>query len=361
VYLLTLSPKGPDKKDKISEVKLNLAKQGITLINFNYTPFGFRMLFKLIYILFYLIVFSWRNKIKTIHAWCTPAGAIGYVLSLVTGRPLVLDSFEPHAQTMLETNTWKKNSLAYRILFFLEGHQLARATHVICAAEGMINYSKTTYGIKKDHYYVKPACVNLDLFNKKTKDNLLVPELKEKTVVCIYAGKFGDIYLSREVFDFFKIASDYWGDSFKVLLLTNHSEEELSDFCKQSNLKRETLVKRFVPHHEVPNYMALGDFGICPVNPVPSKEFCTPIKNGEYWAMGLPVVITKNISTDSQLIHQQNAGYVLNDLNAVEYQKAVLKIDDLLKDPNLHQRIRAIAEQYRNFQIAEDIYASIYA
>lgn len=361
IYLLTLSLKKQGKAEKFKEVKKTLEQQGISLINFNYNPFGLRMLFKLIYILSYLVFFSLKNKIKTIHAWCTPAGAIGYVVSVLTGIPLILDSFEPHAETMVETNTWKKSSLAYHLLFFMERQQLKRATHVICAAEGMISYSKKTYHVFKDHYYVKPACVNLDLFRKTNRNFADVPEISENMIVCIYAGKFGDIYLSREVFDFFRIAASHWGEKFKVLLLTNHSNEELDLFCKDSQLNRSVIVKRFVPHDEVPKYMELGSFGICPVTPVPSKEFCTPIKNGEYWAMGLPVVITKNISTDSALISKHNAGYVLNELNDEEYQNAVKKIDTLLKDKDLSGHIRSIAETERNFSIAENIYKAIYA
>ena len=361
LFLLTLSLKNQSKAAKFKEVRQDLQQQGITLVNFNYNPFGLRMFFKLIYILFYLIFFSVKNKVNTIHAWCTPAGAMGYVLSVATGIPLILDSFEPHAETMLETNTWKKNSLAYRLLFFMERRQLKRAAHVICAAEGMTSYSEKTYGIRKDHYYVKPACVNLNLFKKSGRNPSLVPEITAGSVVCVYAGKFGDIYLSKEVFDFFKVASSYWGKNFKVLLLTNHSNEELNFFCEQSRLDRSVIVKRFVPHDEVPKYMELGDFGICPVNPVPSKEYCTPIKNGEYWAMGLPVVITKNISTDSALILKHDAGYVLNELNEKEYLAAVKKIAGLLADSAHETRIRNIAVTQRNFSIAEEIYAAIYA
>ena len=77
--------------------------------------------------------------------------------------------------------------------------------------------------------------------------------------------------------------------------------------------------------------------------------------------MGLPVVITKNISTDSALIAKHNAGYVLNELNDKEYQAAVEKIAGLLADSSHETRIRNIAVTQRNFSIAEKIYSAIYA
>ncbi|MBA2613912.1 MAG: glycosyltransferase [Bacteroidetes bacterium] len=361
ILLFTLTPRSRNATKDYLKAKEDFNKEGITLINFNYSPFGFIMGLKFIYIFFSLIFLTISNRINYIHAWCTPGGAIGYIVSIFTGKPLILDSFEPHAQSMVETKTWKKDGFMFKILFKLEKLQLKRAVNVICAAEGMIAYSQKVYGLVKPKYYVKPACVDLDLFSKKEKDLSLVKELGQSSRVCIYIGKFGDIYLSQEVFDFFKVASSYWGEKFKVLLLTNHSDEEVNSFCESSGLNNKVIIKLFVEHKFVPQYLSLADFGICPVKSVPTKEYCTPIKNAEYWAMGLPVVITKNISTDSALIHDNNIGYVLNELNNEEYTNAVKKIDSLLQDKTLENKIRKIAETHRNYSIAENIYHSIYS
>ncbi len=360
IFLMTLTPEAETTAQEYEENKQALKDKQIHLVNFTYKPFGLGMGLKLTGILMYLVRFIAREKISVIHAWCTPGGAIGYILSRFTGRPLVLDSFEPHAESMLETTTWKKNSLAYRLLFKLEKLQLRRASEVICAAPGMIAYSQETYGITKERYFVKPACVDLGLFDPKHVLPVSLPELGADSVVCVYAGKFGDIYLSGEVFDFFATARAFWGERFKVLLLTNQKEEEIRAFCDSSGLPFETVIKKFVAHHDVPSYMALGSFGICPVKPVPTKTYCTPIKNGEYWAMGLPVVITNHISIDSTIIEEQGIGYVLKALNNEEYLKAVKALDVLLRDQQLAGKIRAIAETERNYSLAEKIYATIY-
>jgi glycosyltransferase involved in cell wall biosynthesis len=361
VYLLTLTPASQSAEEEYQRTYDELKARNIILVNFTYRRFGFAMVMKMMAILLFLLRFIYTKKIRVIHAWCTPGGAIGYVLSLITGRKLVLDSFEPHAESMRETGTWKKNSLAYRLLFKLEKLQLRRASHVICAAEGMIVHSQQTYGIVKDHYFVKPACVDLSLFNKEHMPlPLSVSGIEKDSVVCVYAGKFGDIYLSQEVFDFFRVAASFWGIRFKVLLLTNHTDEEIAGYCRVSGLAASCIIKKFVPHADVPKYMALGNFGICPVKSVPTKKYCTPIKNGEYWAMGLPVVITKDISVDSDLIAGEEIGYVLQNLSDGEYAHAVKKIDELIKSPGINKKIRKVAEQYRSFDIADRIYTTIY-
>ena len=108
--------------------------------------------------------------------------------------------------------------------------------------------------------------------------------------------------------------------------------------------------------------MGLGDFGITPVKPIPTKRYCSPIKDGEYWALGLPVIITKDISDDSSIIESENIGAVLRELNVEEYKKAIDKIEIFLREgSSLSTRIFAVAKKYRSFEIAEKVYNKVYA
>jgi hypothetical protein len=307
-----------------------------------------------------------KEKIQYIHAWCSPAGMIGYLLSVFTSRKLIIDSYEPHAESMIENGTWKKSSLAYVVLNFFEKRIAKNADVLISTTKSFMDYSIKKYKLDKNKFYVKPACVDLNLFSdknikyKKLLENL---DLEDK-IVCVYAGKFGGIYLGQEVFDLIKIAENFWGDKFRFLLLTSHSENEIETYRKKSNIDIKTIIKQFVPFKDIPNYIGLGDFALTPVKPVPSKLYCTPIKNGEYWALGLPIIITKNISDDSEIIESNKIGYVLNELNSEEYLKSIQVINDFISNNSRNQifhKIRDIAEKYRNFQIAEKIYYQVYS
>jgi hypothetical protein len=356
IFLVTL--------DK-TELKLRSDEPVITNISFLYKKFGVAGALMWIKILITLIRLIKKEKITTIHTWCTPAGAIGYILSLITGKKLILDSFEPHAEAMAEGRTWKPGGIAFRILFSLEKLQLKRATEVICANQGMIEHSQKVYGIKKSRYFVKPACVDLELFsyrNIKKRELIDALQLNDK-ITCVYAGKFGGLYLEQEIFDLLKVAADHWGDKFRVLLLTNHTDDEIYSYASRSKLDKKQIIKRFVPHKEIPDYIGAADFAICPMKPLPSRRYSAPIKNSEYWALGLPVIITKNISNDSELILKHHVGYVLSELSVKEYQKAITLIDELISNNSraeLYARIRPIAESQRNFNISRQIYSSIY-
>ena len=77
----------------------------------------------------------------------------------------MLDSFEPHAEPMVEAGQWSGNSLAFRLLFALEKKQVRRADVVIGCVDKMKDYVEEKYGVQIDHFYSKSACVNLSLFD----------------------------------------------------------------------------------------------------------------------------------------------------------------------------------------------------
>lgn len=343
----------------------DLTEWSIKNISIKYHPFGVNGIWMWMKIILKLILLIRKEKVEIIHTWCTPAGAMGYILSKITGKHLVLDSYEPHAEAMVENGNWQKNSFAFKLLFFLEKLQTKRANYIVSTTIGMESYAQEKYHYCGNNFFVKPACVDLAFFSEtKIKNKELIEKFHlEDKIVCVYAGKFGGIYLDKEVFDFFKIAEDYWGEKFIALILSSHSSSEIEQFRVESNIKESSILHLFVSHAEIPKYIGLGDFAITPVKPIPTKKYCTPIKDGEYWALGLPVVITKDISDDSDIIKKHKIGAILEKLNNESYLQAIKEIDNILTThlkQDLQNKIRLIAIEYRNFEIADKIYKTIY-
>ena len=366
IFLLTLEQSFYRmNEEEWKKEKDKLLKDNIHLIRFKYSNFGLEMLIRINLLLVYLSYSIWTKNIQTIHSWCTPAGALGYLLSKITGKPLVIDSYEPHAEAMIENGTWTKKSWKFKILFWLEKKQSKRAKTVIALTEGMKHYAEMKYHATFQHYYVKPALVNLQkFFWDNTQYNQLRKEQNlEDKIICVYTGKIGGIYLNEEFFDFFKVADDYWENKFHLYLLTDKNQEEIRQQINSKKILKGKIEAFFVPHDQINNYLQMADFAVNFVKPVPSKRYCTSIKDGEYWALGLPIVITKNISDDSDIIKNNRIGSVLEDLNDEAYLKSIKEIDNLLSQNSrqeVYQKIRPIAEKYRNFEIAEKIYSEIY-
>lgn len=346
-----------------AEINKNWSPKNMMLLPQPYHQMGLKKMIAVVNDLSRLYKLIKKEKILIIHSFCTPAGAFGYLLSKLSRTRLIIDSYEPHAEAMVENGTWNKGGLAFRLLFLFEKLQSQAGECFISTASGMKHYAKQKFGVNIKRFFLKPACVDLNKFSLAQKDEKLLQDLKlHDKIVCVYAGKLGGIYLNEEVFDFIKECYNYWGDRFRFLLLTNTSEEEVIQQLERVNIPKDIIVQRFVTHKDIAAYLRLGDFAINPVKPVPTKRYCTSIKDGEYWATGLPVVITKNISDDSDIIKKNQIGYVLESLNQSEYRNAISRIEELINSPQdiLKNKIRNVAEKYRSFEIAKKIYNEIY-
>ena len=307
-----------------------------------------------------------KEKFTVLHAWCTPAGSVAAILKMICSKiKLVLDSVEPHAEAMVECKIWNKG-IKFKALFYLEKLQIRKANRLIFAAKGMDKYISEKYHLNIAGYYVKPACIDLAAFSENLiKDSPLLKQFGlEDKIVCVYAGKFGGFYMEDETFQFVKQCEEYWGkDKFRFLLLSNAADKYLESKRLKYDINKQTTIKLFVPHNEVPKYMGMADFALSPYKPAPSKRYGTPIKNGEYWALGLPVIITPGISEDSEIIEKNKAGAVLHGFSNEDYIKAIKAIDVIISSRSkeeIYKIIRPFAEKYRNFSIAEQVYSSIY-
>jgi glycosyltransferase involved in cell wall biosynthesis len=364
IYLVTLEKEEFRNVRPAAQVRNELRQEGIEWLSFDYSRFGWSAIVAWLHIVPRLAVLVFRHNIGWIHCWATPAGAVGVLVHFVTRRPLIVDSFEPHAEAMVENGTWRRNGLAFRLLFLLEKIQARRASALIGTTEGMRTYCRRTLGVSPARFLVKPACVDLEKFQLREKSLLpgLPPDLLGKDRVLVYAGKIGGIYLDRELFEFLAAAYRRWPARFHAILLTHHDLASIQKKCREAGVPSEAVSALGVSHEKVPDYLSLADFAITPVKPVPTKRYCSPIKDGEYWAMGLPVIITADISDDSEIIEKEGVGVVLRGLSQSEYESALAQLDVLLEKPRaqMQRAIRELARKYRDYSRAAEVYKQIY-
>lgn len=366
ISLVTMERAAPGNPLREPEaLRVRLEESGIDWIPLPYRPFGILAACLMAAHTLRLAVHCLSRDIRAIHAFCTPAGGVGCLLSVALGIPLVLDSYEPHADAMVELGVWKSRGAAFRILHALERLQSHRARAVIAATASMRSYAESRFGVRFEKFFVKPACVDLGRFRRvDSRTSPLARRLGlEGKVVCVYAGKLGGIYLEEEVFEIFKAAGEHWGPRFRALLLSGDDRSKVRALCVRVGFDPDRLVHEYVPYHEMPDYLAVADFALTPVRPVPTKSHCTPIKDGEYWAMGLPVLITPGISTDSEIIGRERIGVVLKDLSQESYRRAIQEIDELMAGEStdaLRARVRGAAETHRSFAVARPAYDGVY-
>ncbi|MFB9864457.1 hypothetical protein [Rufibacter immobilis] len=348
--------------DKGSPVQAPKHDNGISYIHASFSSSFIGKVIQYVRTIIKLVLLARNKDVAAVHAFCTPGAMIGYIVSALSGKPLLIDSLEPHAECMVESGTWSRESLYFKMLFFFEKLSVKNAKAIICVTPTMPSYVKEKYDYEIKDLYFKPACVDLRSFEVAANNtgNLKRELGISNEIICAYVGKFGDLYLEDEVFEFFAECYAYWGGRFKVLLLTNQSDEYLNKKSVESNFPFGNIIKKFVSPVEVPLYLSTASFAISPLKPIPTRRYCTPIKTGEYWAAGLPVVITRDISIDSDIIEQKNIGYVLKEFTINEYKNACLTIESLLQDRQLHSKVKDVAKEYRSFELAERAYAGAF-
>lgn len=345
----------------------NLKEKGIEWLSFPYFRFGLSSVLAVLQAIIKLTFLILKNRISYIHAFCTPAGTIGYILKKLTFTYLVIDSYEPHAENMLENGEWSHESKAFKILNFFEKRQTQVALHIIATTFKMKEYALNRFHHHIQSFFVKPAGVNTEKFNPQNFDKL---ELRKQynipldAIVCVYIGKFGGIYYKEEIFQLIKAAQDYWKKDFYFLVGTPIEKQKFELWANQYAIHLNQIVfQSYIPHEQVPQFLAMADFGLNPVKPLPTKRYCTSVKDGEYWAMALPIVITPNISDDSDYIKEKGIGVIWEDTSYQGCLKVCEEMDMLLKSdklPDIKKEIRQLAIDVRDFKNFEKIYQTIY-
>jgi len=108
----------------------------------------------------------------------------------------------------------------------------------------------------------------------------------------------------------------------------------------------------------IPNY----NFGvsICKINAGPSLTAAMPTKIGEFLACGRPIVVNKGLGDMDKLVKEFNVGIVL-DGEKENLIKGALELIDLLSDPELPNRCRALAENHFSMDVGAKSYLNLYS
>ena len=130
---------------------------------------------------------------------------------------------------------------------------------------------------------------------------------------------------------------------------------------RDSGLPRGAWSVGSVPHPGVPEELARRDAGMFLFTRGISEHGCSPTKVGEYWAMGLPVVITPNVSDTEDIIRRERVGVLLSGFSDEAYERALDELLALLEDSDLPKRCRAAAEEHYGLEPACERLQALYA
>jgi hypothetical protein len=182
-------------------------------------------------------------------------------------------------------------------------------------------------------------------------------------VIGVYTGKLGGMYYDVEFCDFIKACIAHWKGDFHLVFCTSMPLAETTQYLESQGIAAQYFTIRFAPLAQLPQYLALADFGLSFSRPSEARQYGCPTKNPEYWAAGLPVVATDAILDDNREIAVKPfLGVVVTreDLLHPEAKIGQLEEQIRLRTQNIDQ-IRNYAIQERSFDRVRKVYEEIYS
>lgn len=303
--------------------------------------------------------------INVIVARGAPAGSL--VLSVAAKRhiPFIVESFEPHAEYMRVSGVW--HSLSPKFLFesIWEKQQKQKATAIITVSE---KYRETLIHkeqLPEKRVWTIPCIADVDKFVYSSTDRERIRtayNISCGTRVGIYVGKFGGIYYSQKAYECFAAAYRFWKEKFFLIILTPQSVQEIETQLINYKIPLNKVLIKRVPHAEVPGYLSAADFAYSFHRSSKVSHAFSPIKNGEYWANGLPIVISDNIGDDSDIVKKHHAGLVFNasqPLSEGFFEHLEVLLSQNTRE-SMSKIIKPIALRYRDKAILNRVYDSIF-
>jgi glycosyltransferase involved in cell wall biosynthesis len=159
----------------------------------------------------------------------------------------------------------------------------------------------------------------------------------------VYSGSVGGRYILDRVGGFVAVASQK-ADRVCLTVLTRAERDLVSGMLTGGGLPESMWSMESVPYRSMPNRLARAQAGLFFLARGISEHGCSPTKVGEYWAMGLPVITTPNVSDTDEIIERERVGVIVHGHSNADYERAVDELLVLLKDPDLGRRCRRAAE-----------------
>ncbi|MCP4437720.1 MAG: glycosyltransferase family 4 protein [Aureispira sp.] len=305
-----------------------------------------------------------RYRAKAIYTEAFPGAIIGHILAKVTFRKHMVHTFEPHADYMVEAGEWSDTGWETKLLRSFERKVAKRCSHIFTATDGMIERIKE-WGTNAQMHRV-PSCVDLKTFEHQSQLGASLKKehkIPESACVLVYLGKFGGYYWEEELFQLFAACERLDNQEFYYCIFTPEDHAGPIQYFEQYGIPKNKYLIKTLQKADVPAHLSMANIGISAVRPFPSKRFCSPIKNGEYWACGLPILTVKEVADDFIFAERHQLGIVMPDLTESSIFNAAKDIVNWYQQQNaveVSQRCVDFVNKDRNVETYRKLYASIF-
>lgn len=305
-----------------------------------------------------------QNTIKydLVIARSSFSGIFAFFLYLIYKIPFVVESFEPHSKYQINIpNGWSKFGMRYFILNFFERIQ-KKFSSILLPVSNSYKQILIKEGVSKNKIIVQPCCADYSFqqFNNNDKNKIRKDlNISIENIVGIYVGKFGGIYYEKEAFDMISKINNYLNHKFSIIILTPDDKSYIIRQLIDRGVKIQNINILYVNQQEVVYYLLASDFAF---NFHITNKFSncfSPIKNAEYWATGLPLIIPKNIGDDSNIVENLNIG-IVHDFSKNLDSLQIEKLIEIILSVNIRKKIFDMTLEFRSNKLIKRSYEQMF-
>lgn len=280
------------------------------------------------------------GRFDVIHARTFVAGPMGYVIARLLGARFVYHNEGFYPDEQVDGGVWKEGSRVHRLARGVEAFLYDHADGLIALSDRAREILLARPGVQaaKTPVIVVPSAVDLAAFQPP-------PQVREppSAMNLVYLGSVGLRYRLDDAGRF--VAALRKIQPKATLTVVSRADRALVEsMLDHSGLPREAWTLKELAHSDVPAELQRHDAGLFFLTEGLSEHGCSPTKIGEYWACGLPVVTTPNVSDTDAIVRNQRVGVVVRCREAGAFERAAGELVDLVEDRELGRRCREAAE-----------------
>jgi glycosyltransferase involved in cell wall biosynthesis len=365
VFLLTFEPERRKRWDgaSLAEWSARLRSEGI---EWEAAPYHKRptlpaTLFDVITGALRVIRIARRHRISIIHARSHVPAMMGALAKRFTKAKLIFDVRGLMADEYADTGHWKRGGALYRLTKRAERWLMRSADGFVVLTDRV---QKELFAQEARPVEVIPCCIDQARFTRvdaTQRDRLRESLGAREKIVVVYVGALGEMYLPREMADFFAAAKAADARVFPLILTQSRAELITSHLAAHGFGPGDYHIA-YVGPAELPAHLAASDAAISFVRPCYSKIASSPTKFAEYLASGLPVLSTRGIGDLDAQIEGERVGVLLDEFDVASYRAAFARLVQLRADAQLGERcIRFAAAAYDLAAVGGARYRRLYA
>lgn len=279
--------------------------------------------------------------------------ARGYVPATIALRatrrhPILFDIRGLQAEEYVDGGVWKQGGLKYRLAKRIETELFTRAAGAVVLTKAIAPYAAGRFAEqgREPPMEIIPCCVDLDAFAVDAGARAEVRRrlgIAPETALFVYSGSLGTWYLPGDMARFVKTFREVTGRAVHLLWLVNNAPEIARRASRDAGLAEGETTVIGVPAADVPRHLAAADAAVALIRPCFSKRSSSPTKYAEALAVGLPLVISRDVGDGADIEAREGAV-------ALEYPAADGAVEDaarrlarLMAEPRA--RFRALARE----------------